>query len=79
MLQEAGHIKSTVVLIFPHIQCLHFMNPEILVLVSQDSWVLVSSETQVRLQRILNPDNLPDYFSISYDYGHNLQTFGILL
>ena len=72
MLQEAGHIKSTVVLIFPHIQCLHFMNPEI-------AWVLVSSETQVRLQRILNPGNLPDYFSISYDYGHNLQTFGILL
>ena len=59
-------------LIFPHIQCLDFMNPEI-------AWVVVSSEIQVRWQIILNPDNLPDYFSISYDYGHNLQTFGILL
>ena len=72
MQQDAGHIKSTVVLIFPHIQYLHFMDPEI-------AGVLVSSEIQVRLQIILNPDNFPDYFSISCDYGHNLQTFGILL
>ena len=62
MLQEAGHIKNTVVLIFRHIQCLHLTNSEI-------AWVLVSSGTQVQPQIILNPDYLPDYLPISYDYG----------
>ena len=36
MLQEAGHIKGTVVLTFGHIQCLQLMNSEV-------AWVLVSS------------------------------------
>ena len=33
------------------------------------AWVLVSSGTQVQPQIILNPDYLPDYPSVSYDYG----------
>ena len=61
VLQEAGHIKNTVVLIFPHIQCLHLMNSEV-------AWALVSLGTQIELQIILNPGYLPDYFSVSYDY-----------
>ena len=32
------------------------------------AWVLISSGTQVQPQIILNPDYLPDYFSVSYDY-----------
>ena len=30
--------------------------------------VLVSSGTQVQPQTILDPDYLPDYLSVSYDY-----------
>ena len=37
MLQEAGHIKNTVALIFWHSQCLHLMNSEV-------AWVLVSPD-----------------------------------
>ena len=33
------------------------------------AWVLVSSETQVQPQIILDPDYLPDYLSVSYDYA----------
>ena len=62
MLQEAGHIKNTVVLIFWHIHCIHLMNSEV-------AWALVSSGTQVQSQLILDPDYLPDYYSVSYDYG----------
>ena len=61
MLQEAGHIKNTVVLIFWQNQCLHLMNSEV-------AWVLVSWGTQVKPQIILEPDYLPDYLSVSYDY-----------
>ena len=32
------------------------------------AWVLVSSGTQVQPQIMLNPDYLPDYLSVSYDY-----------
>ena len=62
MLQEACHIKNTVVLIFWHIQCLHLMNSEV-------AWVLVSSRTQVQSQIILDPD----YLSVSYDYGFTIK------
>ena len=41
---------------------LHLMYAEI-------AWVLVSSGTQVQPQVIINPGYLPDYLSISYDYG----------
>ena len=58
MLQEAVHIKNTVVLIIGHIQCLHLMYSEV-------AWVLVSSGTQVQPQIILDPDYLPDYLSVS--------------
>ena len=77
MFQEAGHIKSTIALIFRHIQCLHLMYSEV-------SLVLVSSGTQVQPQIIHHPDYFPDYFFISYDYGlihaktlarHKLTTF----
>ena len=61
MLQEAGHIKNTVALIFWHSQCLHLMNSEV-------AWVLVSSGTQVQPQIILEADYLPDCLSVSYDY-----------
>ena len=43
-------------------QCLHLMYAEV-------AWVPVSSGTQVQLQIILNPDYLPEYLSISYDYN----------
>ena len=62
MLQKADHIKNTVVSVFQHIQCLLMMNSEI-------AWVLVSSGTQVQRQIILDLDYLPDYLSVSYDYG----------
>ena len=61
MLEEAGHINNTVVLILRQIQCLHLMNSEV-------AWVLASSGTQVQSQIKLNPDYFPDYLSISYDY-----------
>ena len=61
MLQEAGHIKNTVAIIFRHIQCLHLMWSEIV-------WVLVSSGTQIQPQIILDSDYPPKYLSISYDY-----------
>ena len=32
-------------------------------------WVLVFSGTQVQPQIILEPDYLPDYLSVSYDYA----------
>ena len=60
-----SHIKNTVVLTiltFRHIQCLHLMDVEV-------ARVLVSSGTEVQLQIILDPDYLPDYFSVFYDYG----------
>ena len=52
------------ILTFQHIQCLHLMYAEV-------AWVLVSSGTQVQPQIILDPDYLPDYLSISYDYALN--------
>ena len=56
MLQEAGHIKNTVVLIFRHIYCLHLMNSKV-------AWVLlVSLGTQVQPQIMLDRDYFPDYF-----------------
>ena len=62
MLQEAGHIKNTVVLIFRHIQCLLLMYAEV-------AWVLVSTGTQVQRQTILDLEYPLDYLSVSYDYG----------
>ena len=44
-------------------QCLHLMYAEV-------AWVLVSSRTQVQPQIILDPDYLPDYPSVSYDYDN---------
>ena len=32
------------------------------------AWVLVSSGTQVQRQVILDPDYIPDYVSVSYNY-----------
>ena len=62
MLQENGHRKSTNLLVFWHIQCLHLIYAEV-------AWVLVSSRTQGQLQTTLDPDYLPDYLSVSCDYG----------
>ena len=62
VLQEAGHINNTVVLIFRRIQCSHMMNSEV-------AWVLVSLGTQVQPQIILDPDYLADYLSVSDDYA----------
>ena len=61
VLQVAGRIKNTVVLIFPYIQCLHLMNSEV-------AWILVSSGSQFQSQGILDPDYLPDYLSVSHNY-----------
>ena len=44
-----------------HIQCLHLMYAEV-------AWVVVSSRTQVQPQIIFDPDYLPDYPSVFYDY-----------
>ena len=52
---------TTVTLILQHIYCLHLMNSDL-------AWVLVSSGTQIQPQMILDPDYLPDYLSVSYDY-----------
>ena len=60
-LQEVGHINNTVVLIFWYFQCVHLMYSEV-------AWVLVSSRTKVQSKIILEPDELPDYLSVSYDY-----------
>ena len=65
MLQESGNIKNTVVLIFRHIQFLHLMYSKV-------AWILVFSGTQVHPQIILDPDYLPDYLSVSYDYALKL-------
>ena len=35
---------------------------------SEVAWVLLSSGTQVHPERILDPDFLQDYLSVSYDY-----------
>ena len=35
---------------------------------SEVAWVLVPSGTQVQPQIILDPDYLPDYLSVFYDY-----------
>ena len=61
MLQEAGHINNTIVLILWHIQCLHLMYFDVV-------WVLVSSGAQLQQQMILDSDCLPDYLSVSFDY-----------
>lgn len=36
---------------------------------SEAGWVLLSSETQVQSQIILDQDYLPHYLSVSYKYG----------
>ena len=36
---------------------------------SEVAWVLVSLGTQVQPQIILDPDYVPDYLSVSYDYA----------
>ena len=42
------------------------------------AWVLVSSGTQAQPQIILDPDYLPDYLSVSYDYDLSKEpTFAI--
>ena len=59
------HINNTVVLAiltFRHIQCLHLMYADV-------AWVLVSLGTQVQPQIMLDPEYLPDYISVSYDYA----------
>ena len=63
MLQEADDIKHVVVLIVQHIECLPLMYSKV-------AWALVlkNSGTQAQPQVILNPDYLPDYLSVFYDY-----------
>ena len=58
---DADHIKNTVVSIIRHIHCLHLLYSEV-------AWVLVSTGIQVQPKIILDPDYLPNYFSVSYDY-----------
>ena len=40
------------------------------------AWVLVSSGIQVQRQILLDPDYLPDYLSVSYDYGIIITRYG---
>ena len=72
MLQEAGHIKNTVALIFRYIQSLHVMNSGV-------ACVLESSGTQVQLQIILDPDYLPDYLSVFYDPDKIIRMPGLFI
>ena len=62
-----SHVNNTVVLTiltFRHIQCLHLMYAEA-------AWVLVSPGTQFQPQIILDPNYIPGYLSVSYDYVLN--------
>ena len=52
VLREAGQIKNIAE---------YLMDSEV-------AWVLVPSGTQVQPQIILDPDYLPDYLSVFYDY-----------
>ena len=61
VLQEAGHIKNVVAIIFPQILDLHLMNSDV-------DWGLVSSRTQVQPQIIFDTDDFLDYLLVSYDY-----------
>ena len=54
-------MKNIVVLIFWHSQCLLLINSEV-------AWALVSTGTQVQRQIILDPDYLPNYLSVFYDW-----------
>ena len=59
-----SNIKDTVVLTILTLwltQSLHLMYAEV-------AWVLVSLGTQVQPQVLLDPNYLPDYLSVSYDY-----------
>ena len=49
------------ILTLRHIQCLHLMHASV-------AWVIVSLGTQVQPQVILDPDYLPVYLSVPYDY-----------
>ena len=63
--------KCLTILTFQHIQCLHLMYAEV-------AWVLVSSGTQVQPQIIPDPDYLPDYLCVSYDYDKSNTVYFIL-
>ena len=39
------------------------------------AWVLVSFGAQVQPQIIMDPDYLPHYLSVSYDYNVNMQSY----
>ena len=61
MLEKDGHIKNTTILIFRHIQASHLMYSEV-------AWLLLSSETQVQPQIILDLG----YLSVFCDYDITL-------
>ena len=44
------------------------LNSQNIPMYAEVTWVLVSSGTQVQPPIILDPDYLPDYPSITYDY-----------
>ena len=77
MQQEAGYIKNLVRITFWHIQCSHLRYSEV-------ASVLVSLGTQVQPQILLDPEYLPDYLCVSYDYDdskkyNDVQIFILLL
>ena len=41
------------------------------------AWKLVSSGNQVQPQIVVDPDYLPDYLSVSYDYDFNTNDYDI--
>ena len=41
---------------------------------SEVAWVLVFLRIQIHLQIIPNPDYLPDYLSVSYEYAKSNET-----
>ena len=76
MLQEAGHIKNINYIY----SCFDFPAHSMFTFDKEVAWVLVSSGSQTQPQIILNPDYLPDYLSISNDYGpiESVTVFGCL-
>ena len=62
---------SKLLVIYKERSCFdHFDYPPHL-MYAEAAWVLVSSETQFQPQITLDPDYLPDYPSVSYDYDYN--------
>ena len=64
MLQEAGYIKNS---------CFGFSTHSMFTF--DVIWGARSLANQARPQKVLDPDYLPGYFSVSYDYAQNNKNY----